>query len=112
MMHIAHFNIQPPVQRELGSDYVIANNGSMKEIKDYCYDVSLIHSLQALLNCSDVKEQVIKQYDIPCTEDNMHACNLRYFLRINLEMANWVTIVMATNIEDILCSVKITLLCK
>ena len=50
--------LQPPVQRELGSDYILTTNGSMKEVKDYCYDVPLIHSLQALLNCTDVKEQV------------------------------------------------------
>ena len=82
----------------------------MKEIKDYCYDVPLIHSLQALLNCTDVKEQVMTFHAL--ADDNMHACNLRYFLRINLEMANWVIIVMATNIEDIHCSVKINPLCK
>lgn len=81
----------------------------MKEIKDYCYDVPLIDSLQVLLNCNDVREQV---NIIIMTCDITYMYNSRYFLHINLEMTNWVIIVMATNIEDILCLVKMKHLCK
>lgn len=51
--------MQPPIERVLGRNYQLApRSGSMKEVCDCCYDVPLLSSLQALLKCSDVRDQV------------------------------------------------------
>lgn len=51
--------MQPPIERVLGRNYqLVPRSGSMVEVCDRCYDVPLLASLQALLNCKDVRDQV------------------------------------------------------
>lgn len=51
--------MQPPFERVLGRAYKLApRSGSMIEVRDYCYDIPLLSSIQALLKCDDVRDQV------------------------------------------------------
>lgn len=52
-----HTIIKPPVERVLGR-YYQTKNGLAVEVCDRCYDVPLLSSLQALLRCADVRDQV------------------------------------------------------
>jgi len=50
--------VQPPVERVLGRYDTIGSKGEMVEKTECCYDVPLLDSLQSLLQCPSVVEQV------------------------------------------------------
>jgi len=53
------FVMQPPTERVLGEDFCLAPSGTMREVKDCFYYVSLLSSLQAMLNFKEIRDQVI-----------------------------------------------------
>ena len=50
-------NIQEPQERVLGYEYQGTSHGTSL-VNEYCYDVPLLESLQSLLKCDSIVEQV------------------------------------------------------
>ena len=54
--------MQLPIERVLGRQYKRTASGKMIEARDCCYDVPLLDSLQSLLKCKSVVQQVLHTY--------------------------------------------------
>ena len=82
----------------------------MRESKDCFYYVPVLSSLQAMLNCKDISEQVC----IICT---LHSCIGMHFMYrflncINSNLEKLVITVMVNNLRHILCLPVIRILYK
>ena len=53
--------IQTPVERVLGRGHKVRSSGGTREVKECCYDIPLLESLQALLKNVSVCDQVIRK---------------------------------------------------
>ena len=54
--------VQPPTERVLGRKYKRTLSGTITEARDCCYDVPLLDSLQCLLKCKSIVQQVLASY--------------------------------------------------
>lgn len=55
-------SLQIPTERVLGRRYKRTSSGSMIEVRDCCYDIPLLDSLQSLLKCESIVTQVLDAY--------------------------------------------------
>lgn len=50
----------------MGRSQKVRANGVMREVRDSCYDISLLESLQALLKCGSMRDQVCYSLQMVC----------------------------------------------